>query len=95
MRGTSAEYSSLTKMKVNMTTAKNGMTSAFFKDVGWKPSSQHQLSKHDINKPHGKENTYWSNPLEERKERLKLGLPQELAIDIEAILAQTGAATTV
>ena len=67
----------------------------FFKAVGWKPSPKHELSRHDIRKPHSKENTYWSNPIEEREERLKLGLPQELAIDMQSILAQTGATASV
>ena len=34
----------------------------FFKDVGWKPSPEHQLARHDNRRPHSKENTYWRDP---------------------------------
>ena len=36
--------------------------SQFFKDVGWKPSPEHQLARHDNRIPHSKENTYWRDP---------------------------------
>ena len=61
----------------------------FFKDVGWKPSPQHQLARHDIRKPHGPTNTYWRNPIEERIERAGLGLPDDTAIDMSSILSDS------
>ena len=30
----------------------------FFKAIGWKPSPEHQLARHDNRRPHSKENTY-------------------------------------
>ena len=35
--------------------------SAFHADVGNRPTDEHLLAKHDIRKPHDKNNTYWRN----------------------------------
>lgn len=34
----------------------------FFRDVGWKPSPEHRLTRKDNRIPHSKENTYWRDP---------------------------------
>ena len=59
----------------------------FFKDIGWKPSANHYLSRHDARKPHGPTNTYWRNKDED--ERLRNLTHQDLGdgffIDMRAI----------
>lgn len=41
----------------------------FFKDVGWRPTPEHELRRRDIREPHGPNNTYWRNPIEQQRLR--------------------------
>ena len=64
----------------------------FFKDMGWRPSAEHELARHDIRKPHGPTNTYWRNTQDEIRERKQLGMPVDLSIDSTGILLNARAA---
>ena len=57
----------------------------FIKDVGWRPDDTYELSRYDLNQPHGLENTYWRNPNEERQQRLNSDLGDELCIDLSGV----------
>ena len=59
----------------------------FFKDVGWKPSPEHQLKRRDVRKPHGPENTYWKDPNEIKPTHADLG--DEFFLDMRGAFTRT------
>ena len=61
----------------------------FFRDVGWRPSEKHQLTRLDINEPYGPENFKWRHP-DEINERRNLGLADDLGFCIDDILMDSG-----
>jgi hypothetical protein len=58
----------------------------FFKDVGWRPSAEHVIARHDVREPHGPTNTYWRNENEEREYRNSLRMCDEFVIHMRAII---------
>lgn len=67
----------------------------FFCDVGERPSKKHVLKRRDVRKPHSKQNTYWSNTLDERNASEQLqsrDLPEECVFDFRTYLRATAAA---
>lgn len=67
----------------------------FLSDVGNRPSPRHKLSRHDVRKPHSKENTYWRDPIEERRESDQLtteDLSEEFSFDFRTYLRTTATA---
>ena len=61
----------------------------FFRDVGWRPSEKHELTRYDINEPHGPKNTYWRHP-DEINNRRNLGLADDLGFCIDGAELDTG-----
>lgn len=59
----------------------------FFKDVGWKPSPEHQLKRRDVRQPHGPTNTYWKDPFEKTPTHADLG--DEFFLDMRGTLSRT------
>lgn len=45
----------------------------FFSDIGMRPSRKHRLTRRDVRKPHGPNNTYWKDPLEKTPTHADLG----------------------
>ena len=68
----------------------------FFKDIGWRPTADHELVRHDIREPHGPNNTYWRHK-NERTERANLGLADDFDFNIDDFIGvgmDTGAEAT-
>ena len=63
----------------------------FFKDIGWKPSPEHQLKRRDIRKPHGPENTYWKDPNEIQPTHTDLG--DEFFLDMRGAFSRSAKTT--
>ena len=63
----------------------------FFKDIGWKPSPEHQLKRRDVRKPHGPENTYWRDPNEIQPTHADLG--DEFFLDMRGAFTRTATTT--
>ncbi|WP_186589918.1 hypothetical protein [Synechococcus sp. MVIR-18-1] len=63
----------------------------FFKDVGWKPSEQHQIARRDVRKAHSPTNTYWRDPIEreQRRHLTKEDLGNECFIDMRTFCLAT------
>lgn len=57
----------------------------FIEDVGERPTRLHLLSRQDINKPHGPNNTYWRNADDERKQRLSRNTADEFCLDMSDV----------
>jgi hypothetical protein len=66
----------------------------FFKDIGWKPSAEHVLARHDIRLPHGPGNTYWRHEQNEKQERLDSEVGPEFRLNLRGIFADTSAGAT-
>ena len=57
----------------------------FFRDLGWKPGDTYQLSRHDINQPHGLTNTHWRDPNVEQQERRSRDIADEFCLDMSTV----------
>ena len=71
----------------------------FFKDVGWRPSSEHVIGRKDRSEPHGPNNTYWKNVNDETEHRTNLRVEvmgPEFTVNLASIrtLALTRETTT-
>lgn len=69
----------------------------FYHDLGERPSAKHVLSRRDATKPHCKENTYWRNRSDERKQRTSTTLgdfEHIFSIDLDQLRADARAAAT-
>ena len=59
----------------------------FFKDVGWRPSPEHELKRRDVREQHGPMNTYWRSKDEDERLRnlTNRDLGDDFFIDMRAI----------